>query len=71
MNVNKYTEEESLSLLVALSKKPISKSFPCSFYPHLSLLFPHPPPSPSLHFPSPNGTDVRGAVEQDEGEKGK
>lgn len=68
MNVNKYTEEESLSLLVALSKKPISKSFPCSFYPHLSLLFPHPPPSPSLHFPL---TDVTGAVEQDEGEKGK
>lgn len=68
MNVNKYTEEESLSLLVALSKKPISKSFPCSFYPHLSLLFPHPPPSPSPHF---SLTDVRGAVEQDEGEKGK
>lgn len=66
MNVNKYTEEESLSLLVALSKKPISKSFPCSFYPHLSLLFPHPPPSPSLHF---RLTDVTGAVEQDEGEK--
>lgn len=43
MNVNKYTERESLFLLVAWSKKPMSKSISDSFHLHLFCI------PPTLH----------------------